>query len=190
MANRNSSLGDRYAEITVVTITVIALVAGWFYKSSVEMRSRPFESGSLSAEIPSGWLQASPEGDEVLRLTDFSSGGFGTTYLLRSIPVAADSSALEMASLLSLEHGQKLTAFRVLDQRQVSVYGREAYEISYVFVESNPNLTHANLPSVVRGVDYIFMNGDHAVVATFWAGEDNYDPELGRFHLFLESIRF
>ena len=39
MENQKVSLGDRYAEITVVILTVIALIAGWFYKSSVENSS-------------------------------------------------------------------------------------------------------------------------------------------------------
>jgi hypothetical protein len=57
-------------------------------------------------------------------------------------------------------------------------------------VESNPDLTHKNIPSVVRGVDYIFINGNYAVVVSFWADEKNYDPDLNRFHVFLESISY
>ncbi len=38
-------------------------------------------------------------------------------------------------------------------------------------VESNPNLTHNEIPNIVQGLDYIFMNGDHAVTATYWADE-------------------
>jgi hypothetical protein len=184
------SLGDRYAEIAVVLVTVIALAAGWFYKSSVENRSVPFATNAVSGEAPAGWRQFTPEGDEVLRVADFASGGFSTTYVVRNIPVPADATASQVASLLSLEYGQNLTAFRVLEQGDVHVFGKAAYEISYVYVESNPDLTHASLPTVVRGVDYIFLNGDRAVVATFRASEDNFDIDLVRFHLFLRSLRF
>jgi hypothetical protein len=184
------SLGDRYAEISVAVLTVIALLAGWFYKSAVENRSIPFESKGISAQAPSGWLQVTPKGDEVLHVIDISSNGFGTTYLVRDIPIAADTTASQMASQLSLEHGQNLTAFRVLDQREVLVYGRTAYEVSYAYVESNPDMTHAELPSVVRGMDYIFIKGDRATVATFWAEEKNFDIDLARFLRFLESLKF
>lgn len=190
MQTNNPSLGDRFAEITVVVVAVIALLAGWMFKSSVENRSVSFESNGISAQAPAGWFQANIESDEVLHTTDLSADGFGTTYIVRKMPLAADTAAGQIASLLTLERGQKLTAFRVLDQQFVTVTGREAFEVSYVFVESNPDLTHAQLPLVVRGVDYIFLNGDSAVIVTYWAGESNFDLDLGRFHAFLKSLKF
>jgi hypothetical protein len=190
MENKTLSLGDRYAEIAVFAITVIALVVGWFYKSGVENRSVPFEAKGISAQAPQGWLQAKVKGDEILRVTDTSSGGFGTTYVLRNIPVAADATASQVASRLILEHGQNFTAFRVLEQREVKIYGRNAYEVIYVFVESNPDLTYNQMPSIVRGVDYIFIKDKFAVTASFWAGEKNYDLDLGRFQRFVQSINY
>ena len=190
MQTKNPSLGDRFAEITVVIVTVIALLAGWFYKTSVENRSVGFEGSGISAQTPAGWLQAETQGDEVLHAFDISSDGFNTTYIVRKFPVAPDTTVGQLPSLLTLERGQQLTAYRVLDQQSVSENGRDAYGISYVFVESNPDLTHAQLPMVVRGVDYIFLNGDQAIVVTYWAGEANFDLDLGRFQLFLQSLKF
>jgi hypothetical protein len=190
MENKNTSLGDRYAEITVIIITIIALIAGWFYKSSVENSSVPFNLEGITAKAPKGWVQSQPSGDELLRTAERSSNGFSTTYHLRKIPLAADTSASQVSNLLTLRYGQDLLAFRVLDQREVTVFNKTAYEISYVFVESNPDLTHKNIPSVVRGVDYIFINGKYAVVVSFWADEKNYDPDLNRFLLFLKSISY
>ncbi|NOT06242.1 MAG: hypothetical protein HOP27_16745 [Anaerolineales bacterium] len=190
MENKKISLGDRYAETTVLVITIIALMAGWFYKSSVENSSVPFNVEGITAQAPKGWLQSEPSGDELLRTIDRSSSGFSTTYTLRKIPLAAGTSFAQVSSLLTLGYGQDLLAFRVLDQREVTVFDKTAYEISYVFVESNPDLTHKNIPSVVRGADYIFVNGSYAVVVSFQADEKNYDPDLNRFHLFLESISY
>ena len=190
MENKKNSLGDRYAEFTVILITVIALIAGWFYKSSIENSSVPFNVAGVSAQAPKGWLQSGPVGEELLRTTDRSSSGFNTTYILRKMPLATNTSAAQVASLLTLGHGQGLLAFRVLDQREVTVYGRTAYELSYVYVESNPNLTHKNIPSVVRGMDYIFMNGNGALVVSYWADDRNFDLDLGRFLLFLRSINY
>ena len=45
-------------------------------------------------------------------------------------------------------------------------------------------------PVVVRGVDYFFVAGDHAVVATYQASEDNYEADFGRFRRFLESLSY
>jgi len=190
MANKQVSLGDRFAEITVVALTVIALIAGWLYKSSIENASLAFNAEGVSAQAPKGWLQVEPAGNEILHTVDIKSTGFGATYVIQKIPTTQEASAAEVSSRLSLNYAQNLLAFRMLDQREVTVYGREAYEISYVFVESNPDLTHDQLPSVVRGTDYVFLNGDHAVVVTFQTDEKNYDLDMGRFLVFLRSLSF
>lgn len=190
MATKQASLGDRFAEITVVVVTAVALIAGWFYKSGVENASLPFSAEGITAQAPKGWLQSSPSGDMLLKTVDINSSGFGATYTIRKVAVGEGATGSEVASLVSLGYAQDLLAFRILDQREVTVYGRNAFEISYVFVESNPDLTHNEIPSVVRGTDYIFMNGDHAVVVSFQAEEDKYELDLDRFHLFLRSIDF
>jgi len=79
----------------------------------------------------------------------------------------------------------------MLDQQEAKdINGRDAYMINYVFVESNPDVTHADIPSVVRGKDIVYLNGDRAIVVSFQADENNYDLDLGRFYIFLESIQF
>jgi hypothetical protein len=191
MDNKKGSLGDRFAEITVVLVTLVALTAGWFFKSSVENASVPFEAEGITAEAPKGWLQAGAEGDILMRTVDINSSGFGATYTIRQIAITSEATTSEVASLLTLEHAQNLVAFRMLDQQEVKdSNGRNAYIINYVFVESNPDVTHAEIPSVVRGKDIVYLNGERAVVVSFQADENNYDLDLGRFYIFLESIQF
>lgn len=189
MTKRKISLGDQYAEITVIIVTIIALIIGWFYKSSIENASLPFDAEGISAEIPKGWLQTSSEG-ELLRTVDINSKGFGATYVVHTVAITNEASASEVATIVALDHAQKLLAFRVLDQRAVKVYGRDAYEISYVYVESNPDVTHNAIPSVVRGVDYVFLNGERAVVVSFQADEKSFNLDFGRFERFLQSLSF
>ena len=184
------SLGDRYSDLVVILLTVVALLAGWVFKSSVENRSISFNSGGFSAQTPQGWLTVEPSGNEILQVTDLSSSGFGTTYIVESLLIEKESTFSQAASLLTLDRGQKLTAYRVLDQKQVTISGKQAYEISYVFIESNPNLTHNIYPNIVRGMDIIFLNGDNAIVATFWAEKQSYENDLGRFQKFLGSLKF
>ena len=172
-------------------MTIVALAAGWFYKSSVENASVSFEAEGITADAPKGWLQAGASGDELLRTVDRNSSGFGATYVVRQIAISSEATTSEVASLVALEHAQSLLAFKMLDQQEVvDINGRNAYMISYVFVESNPDITHASVPSVVRGTDFVYLNGDRAVVVSFQADEKNYERDLGRFYLFLESIKF
>lgn len=84
------SLGDRYAELAVVLLTLVALGLGWVLKSGVENRSEPFSSGNISAQVPAGWLNAKPGGNEVLHVTDRTTSGFGTTYLVQQEAVPAN----------------------------------------------------------------------------------------------------
>ncbi len=190
LPSKSTSTGQRFADWAVIVLTLVALLGGWLLMNSVENRSVSFESSGISAQTPQGWLKTAVQGDEILRVTDPLSSGFGTTYSLENIPVASDATFGTVVSLLTLQRGQALTAFRVLDQKPVTVFGQSAYEISYVFVESNPDLTHAALPNIVRGLDYIFLNGDHAVVATYWAEEKAFESDLGRFQRFLGSLKF
>lgn len=191
MEHKQVSLGDRFAELAVILITVIALTLGWFYKSSIENASVPFEAEGITANAPKGWLQVGASGEELFRSVDINSSGFGATYVIRQVAISSEATTSEVASLVVLEHAQSLVAFRMLDQQEViDRNGRNAYMIDYVFVESNPDVTHAAFPSVVHGTDLVYLNGNRAIVVSFQADEKNYDLDLGRFHLFLESIKF
>ena len=191
MANHQGSLGDRFAEITVILVTVVALAAGWFFKSSIENASVPFEAEGISAQAPKGWLNFEPSGEELFRAVDRNSSGFGTTYVIRQIAVTSEATASEVASAVSLGHAQDLLGFSMLDQQEVrDINGRNAYMLTYAFVESNPDVTHAAIPSVVRGADFIYVSGERAIVVSFQADEKNYDLDLGRFYRFLQSLNF
>lgn len=191
MANNQGSLGDRFAEITVVLVTVIALVAGWFFKASIENASVPFEANGITVQAPKNWLKSEGNGEELLRTIDRTSTGFGTTYAIREIAVTSEATTSEVASTVALDHAQNLLGFSMLDQQEVrDINGRNAYMITYAFVESNPDVTHATIPSVVRGADFIYVSGERAIVVSFQAAEENYDIDLSRFYRFLQSLDF
>ncbi len=95
-----------------------------------------------------------------------------------------------MVSLLTIQYGQDLAAFRVLNQQAVTVDGREAYQVEYAYVESDPNVARADLPVVVRGLDTIFIDGEKAIIASYRASEAGYEGGLAAFYRFLHSIKF
>lgn len=185
-----SSLGERLPDLAVLLLVVLALLAGWFLKTSVENRSTRFEVDGLTAYPPSGWLTINTQGNELLHVTDPLGSGYGTTYVIEEFPVDPQAPIGQTASFLTLQRSQALTAYRVLDQKQVTAFGDPAYEISYVFVESNPNLTHDVYPNVVKGLDYIFLDGDKAVVVSYLADKQVFSADLGRFQKFLETLAY
>ncbi len=190
LSSKNASTDTRLSDWGVIIITLIALLAGVLFKNSVENRSVSFSNAGISAQTPQGWLSSNVQGNDILHVTNPQSSGFGTTYTIQNIPIASGATVDQVASMLILERGQVMTAFRVLNQQQVTVYGQAAYEIDYVYVESNPNLTHNQTPNIVRGMDYLFMSGGHAIIVTYWADEKAYTSDLGRFQRFLGSLKF
>jgi hypothetical protein len=190
MATAKLSLGDRYAEIAVIALTLVALLTGWLYMASVESRTLPFEAGGIKASVPAGWIQSEPEGDVVMQARQRASAGFQMMYMITRQPMAADGGQNEAVSLLTLKYGQELTAFRILSPQVVTVNGRDAYEITYAYVESDPNVSHADLPVVVRGVDYIFFAEGGAIIATYRASEAEYEGGLNAFHRFINSMEY
>jgi hypothetical protein len=190
MATSKISLGDRYAEIAVTLLTLVALLAGWLYMSSVESRTLPFDANGIKASVPAGWIESEPGGDIVLQARERASAGFQTSYTITRQPTTTDGGQNETISLLTLKYGQDLTAFRILGQQTVTIGGREAYEITYAYVESNPNVAHAEVPVVVRGVDYIFFTDQGAVIVTYRASDAEYEGGLSAFHRFINSVQF
>jgi hypothetical protein len=188
--NQLVSLGDRFSELAVIVVTVVALVLGTLLKTSVENRSLPFQGGGISAQTPAGWIVETPAANEVLRVSDRTTTGFGTTYIVEEEAVPSDSSAAQFAGLLTLRRGTDLTAYRVLDQQDVLVGGRQAVQIEYVFVASAANLAHAVLPSVVHGLDYVFVENGKAVIVTVNADQSLFEASRGRFNRFLVSVQF
>ncbi len=190
LPSKTDSTLQRLADWAVILVTLIAVLAGWLIKNSVQNRSVPFTGSGITAQIPAGWLTTKVQGNEILHVSDPRSAGFGTTYTIENIPVATDATVDQVVSNLTLQRGQSMNSFRVLEQRAVTIAGQSAYEIGYVYVESNPNLTHNDIPNIVQGLDYVFLNGDHAIVATYWADENEYASDLARFQLFLSSLKF
>jgi hypothetical protein len=185
-----ASLGDRYTEVAVIVVTLVALLLGWVFMNSVVNRSIPFASGDISAQIPAGWHNLESAGNEILHVADSTTSGFATTYLIQQEAVPADLGVSGFVGLLTLDWGNSLTGFRVLDQEAVIVNGRDGVQIEYAYIEADPNLIHASLPAVVHGLAYIFIKDDQAVIVSYWADQSAFQTDLDRFYRFLASVSY
>jgi len=188
--NIKPSLGDRYSDWAVIVVTLVAVLLGWLLMSNVQSRAVPFDAGGVKGLMPAGWVTDQANTGVVLHTTELGGSGFSTAYQLEVVPIAGDASPTDVASLYSINRAQDLNTVRVLDQQDVTVNGQNGYKVTYAFVDADSDLTRADVPVVVRGVDYFFVAGDHAVVVTYQAGEDNYEADFGRFRRFLESLNF
>ena len=184
------SLGDRYSDWAVIIVTLVAVLLGWLLMSSVQSRSIAFDTGGVKGQMPAGWLTDQAAKGVVLHTTELGGSGFGTTYQLEIVPVAGNTSPSDAASLYSINRAQNLDTVRILDEQDVTVNGKNGYKVTYAYVDASSDLTRVDVPVVVRGVDYFFIAGDHAVVATYHASESNYASDFARFRRFLESLNF
>jgi hypothetical protein len=184
------SLGDRYSDWAVIVVTLAAVLLGWLLMSNVQSRSVPFEAGGIKGQMPAGWVTDLAETGVVLHTSELGGSGFSTAYQLEVVPVAADASPADVASFHSIDRARNLMAVRVLDQQPISLNGQDGYKVTYAYVDANADVTRADIPVVVRGVDYFFVAGDRAVVVTYHASEDNYTADFGRFRRFLESLDY
>ena len=190
MTTSKLSLGDRYSDMAVILLTLAALLAGWLFMGSVQSRTLPFEAEGIQFSVPAGWIQSEPGDDVLVQVRERASSGFQTSYSVSQQPLSADGGLNDVVSLLTIQYGQDLAAFRVLNQEAVTVDGRDAYQVEYAYVESDPNVARADLPVVVRGLDTIFINGEKAIIASYRASEAGYEGGLAAFYRFLHSIQF
>jgi len=179
-----------YSEIAVFAVTALALCLGWLLMNNVETRSVPFEIAGVKMMLPDGWQTSQLEEGSTVQARELGVPGFGTSYVVKVNPASPDVTPADVASLTSFDRARALTAYRVLDQAEASVNGRDAYKVTYAFVESNPDVTHAEPPVVVHAVDFYFVEDGKAVVATYQASEENYSADFWRFRRFLESLDF
>lgn len=180
------SLGDRYSQLTVVVITLAALLLGWGLKTGVQGRTADFSAEEITARVPAGWRNTASEG-QLLRAANPLDPT--TVYGIETLP-ASEADLANAATTLSLRRAQNLLAYRVLEQTPVTVGDRSGYKVSYVYVDSEPTLTMDHLPVVMRGADYFFDAGGRVVVVTLMAAKDGFDQELPAFWRFLSSISY
>jgi hypothetical protein len=185
-----SSTHERLAEFAAIAAVVIALALGWVLKTSVEGRRVPFQGEGISAQVPEGWLRAVGQRGEILRVVNPASAGFPTMYAINVQPTAPETTPAEAASLLTLQRGQQLTAYRLLEQSPVTVNGHSAYRIAYAYVEVDANVTHADLPVVVQAEDFVFVQDGRSIVVSFRAAAAAYAEEYEWFPPFLASVQF
>jgi hypothetical protein len=182
---------DRWAEWTVVALVTVALVLGWVLREVTLFRTVPFtlaEAG-VSCRCPAGWVREIND-DPLLRARDPRGGEFDTMLELRSRPLAAEAEPTVVLEALALERAGQVIAYRTLSTDQVLVGGETAARrtFTYVHVDSSPYVDR--LPVVVRGMDLALRDGGRVVVATFLAGEGDFDAHYRYFHTFVESLEF
>lgn len=171
---------DRTSVWLVVAVTLLALLAGWGLRTSVENRARVVEQAGVSAAVPADWIVQ--EGFDELRLVAWNSQLPEERY---SVAVLSDAGALsDAAAGRSAQRSQLLGTYRLLEEGPVVVGGREGYRVVFAYVPTG----RPGLPVVVQGVDHYFEEAGAVTVVSMESPEDRFDRSLPRFLRFLATV--
>jgi hypothetical protein len=183
---------DRWVDVVVTGLFVVALALGWGVKASAEARTASFAGNGIVAQYPAGWVQAETKQPVVFQVEDRLATPFRTTISVqrRPLPPKDDAALATVQSTMVLERGPQLAAFRVLSTREgVTIGGRSGMEVTFAYVESNPNPFLETLPVVVVGKDFLFAVGDQAYVVTLTATEASFDHLSSTLDRFVRTLQ-
>jgi hypothetical protein len=205
--------GEGLTEWLVIGLVVLALIAGWVLKASIQGQTATFASETLSVRYPVNWLLGKDK-EALFTVTDpdaFST--FKTTFSARIEPLGeveeqeyvfkvegVDASVKPLgeatglnaaANRLVVRRSKDLKEYNVLSARATTLMGQEALAVEYAYVDS-PRAgwaTAPSLPVVVRAVDTVTVKGDQVYVFTYAADAHIFAQEKGTLATILESVR-
>ncbi len=167
---------DRWVDWLVIGVFVVALLLGWVVKVVAEGRTVLYAAEGLRLRYPAGWVKTEGESPVVVVFTDPWAQPYRSTIRIERHPAPPkmDKPLDTVAQMLQLERGQELQAYRVLQRQEVTLGGRRGLELTFAYVEANPNPFLTTLPVVMQGREFLFVAGDRVYVVTLMAAQENY----------------
>ena len=187
---------ERAANLLVLFVVALALGLGWGLKFYVENRMATYSDPAVTFSYPATWVTDKDE-DDYPMVRDPKSGRTLFNDRLVVIHTAAPKSNLPTGSPLAdaatswaLKRATALTTFRnlaTLDRdpvtdKPLTVAGQPAIRVDYAYVaEPGTALGQPGLPIVVRGSDFVTLNGDQLTVLSGQASAEQwqaFEPQL------------
>jgi RsiW-degrading membrane proteinase PrsW (M82 family) len=178
--------GDRQANVATVIAFAVLLVIGIIGWSAIVNGTRAFSNANVSGSYPSSYGLVKATGNEVLHVAD--KLGTGAEYLITTRDLTTGQEVQSVSSVLAAQRGSNSLIYKTFDTRQDTVNGKPATVQQFAYVESG-GFTGA-VPSVVQGVDYIFITGNKAVIVTLLATPETVGDVQPSFDSFVHSLSF
>lgn len=182
---------DRLSIFLVFFLAAVAVAAGVFIRQQTSNQTWFYESrtSGISANYPAGWL-VDERGDYVARIRDPRSRPFKTQFTIAVAPASGQATIRNVLDSLNIQRSADLAAYRVLRIEKVSS-SRSAYtQMSFAYVDADPNPFIQRLPVVVLGLDFVIQDGNRAIIVTYMADQNTFDSERPTFNRFFASIRY
>lgn len=182
-------------DIGVALVAAAALLGGWILYRSVDTQVRTFsESGEpLRISIPAHWTEADTLRTDVLFTAEDpeTNSAFKTNLEVarRDLDPSAPPTLQTLVDRRVLERSA-LSGYHFLDQRDTTVGGQRAIELSYAHTaQPLDGPRRASLPVVVVVRDVIVMGKSSSYYITLSAPEGDQARASARFDNMLQSVR-
>jgi len=204
--------GEGLTEWLVIGLVILALIAGWVLKVSIQGQTATFASEVLSVRYPVDWLLGKDE-EALFTVRDPDSPStFNTVFSARVEPMGeveeqeyvfkvegVDALVKPLgqvtglnaaANRLVMRRNRELKEYNVVAVRATTLMGQEALAIEYAYVDS-PRAGWASAPSlpvVVQAVDSVTVKGDQVYIFTYAADANIFAQEKDTLAAILESV--
>ena len=187
---------ERAANLLVLLVVALALGLGWELKFFVENRTAIYSDPTLTFSYPVTWVMDKDDDDNPM-VRDPKSGSAIFNNRLVVVHSAVSKNSLPAGSPLAdavtswaLKRANALSTFRnlaTLDRDPVTdqpltIAGQPAIRVDYAYVaEPGTALGQPGVPIVVRGSDFVTLNGDQLTVLSGQASADQwqaFEPQL------------
>ena len=166
-------------------IALVALLAGWIVKSGEEGKFQAVAFRNVTAMVPEGW-KVTPgltSSDMVFIARNIFSPS--NAYIVSLVPTSSDMLNKDIALSNNMDRADIYDTYRVLDQADEFVFGKQAYAVHYAYVDAK-DTTEA--PRVIEGKEYIFMGAPNALIITLEEESSKFESAKERFMKFAGTV--
>jgi len=184
-ATGDPTVGDRQANYAVLGAFVGLLFVGAVTWNNAVNGTTAFEQSGFKGAYPAYFGDATGDGD-VLRVADTLNTG--AEFAITTPTLEGGETAEGVAAQLAGDRSTAYSVYKVVERSAATVKGKTAYVQRFAYVDAG-DLT-GSTPEVREGIDYIFVDGNRAVVITLLATSDTLPDVEPLFARFLNSLSF
>ena len=187
----DTTRNDRFAGLLAIVISLAAIGLGIVILERSKSETWIYENreAGIDGRYPAQWL-VNEQGDYIVQIRDPRATPFKTQYILRALPLSQDDTIRNVLDNLTLQRSTSLSGYRVLDIEERNQGNRQITEMSFVFVDTDPNPYIERLPIIVLGLDRVIQDGDRAIVVTFMSAKESFNANLPDFEQFMATLEF
>ena len=168
--------------VAVVLIALVALAVGYGAKTIATSSTRTVSSGGVSASIPTPWLYQ--PGAQDLLFTAVDPRNPGQRYSVsKASNGGTDTGSVADATVAA--KSRVLGEFQVLGRGTTSVNGKDAPNVTYVYVTTR----NGAVPQVIEGRDVFIQASSGVLVVTLESPTKSFENALDTFGTFAASVR-